>query len=271
MEVTNQYVPFSQRMGLTERFEPTRDLFPALNSHLHSWLLAQSRNMYTHYQQIERRLRFPVGAIGEIINAYGENLNTHGNSELIWDIIDAFLVHGADRYSLSAILDSFEHEYTVHPTERRLIQRLDKTTLEGYSSATTPEDESSDHLNVAWNAVYSRNPDYSKAWEYATKAVEAALRPIVAPNDSKATLGKLIGQISSTPNQWTISIAKRDLAGKEISPIDLFISTLRIVNYSPDRHGGSNAEAVTKDHAILVLHQATAIVNWLRAGCLQKI
>lgn len=264
MEVTNQYVPFSQRVGLTERFQPTRGLSPSVLSHIQKWLEQES------YAYLNRAVELSLRLECCSLKTTGSNLHLY-EEELAWDIIDAFLFHGADRYSLSEILDSFGHEYTVHPTEPQLIQRLDKTTLEGYSSATTPEDESSDHLNVAWNAVYSRNPDYSKAWEYATKAVEAALRPIVAPNDSKATLGKLIGQISSTPNQWTISIVKRELAGTEIFPIDLFISTLRIVNYSPDRHGGSNAEPVTKEHAILVLHQATAIVNWLRAGCLQKI
>jgi hypothetical protein len=65
-----------------------------------------------------------------------------------------------------------------------------------------------EHLAAAWKAAFSISPDPVKAYSEAIKAVEAAAAPVLTPNDSLATLGKLIGHLAGNLGAWNMVISK---------------------------------------------------------------
>lgn len=50
---------------------------------------------------------------------------------------------------------------------------------------------------VAWQEALGVNRDPTKAYAAAVKAVEDATIPVVCPQDTTATLGKVIGQVNT--------------------------------------------------------------------------
>jgi len=84
---------------------------------------------------------------------------------------------------------------TWRATEKGLERRVDPTAVETFSMVTAFQDPASEHLGLAWSHAYGRNPDPSDAWDHAIKAVEVALRPMVCPNNTKATLSHVIGEL----------------------------------------------------------------------------
>jgi hypothetical protein len=67
-----------------------------------------------------------------------------------------------------------------------------------------PATSAGDHLAQAWRAVYGRALDPREAYEQSVKAVEAACVGVVLPRDKKATLGKVIAHLRSTPGEWRV-------------------------------------------------------------------
>ena len=66
------------------------------------------------------------------------------------------------------------------------------------------------HLVLAWNKLSGRNPDASGAYREAIRAVEAAAKPVVLPNDASATLGKMKAALRDKPGTWTTTIGAVD-------------------------------------------------------------
>jgi hypothetical protein len=65
-----------------------------------------------------------------------------------------------------------------------------------FDSATAEADPASAELNEARIRAYGRrDEDASDAWDHAIKAVEAILIPIVVPEISRRTLGRVIQQL----------------------------------------------------------------------------
>lgn len=58
-------------------------------------------------------------------------------------------------------------------------------------------------LALAWRHAYGVEPDASRAYSQAIKAVEAAAIPVVCPRQLDATLGNVIGELNSNPS-WTL-------------------------------------------------------------------
>jgi hypothetical protein len=53
--------------------------------------------------------------------------------------------------------------------------------------------------------------------------------------------------------------------------ITRLVTMLELVWPNPDRHGGSTQTVVTLDQAQAVVHLAVTIVQWGRAGVLQRV
>jgi hypothetical protein len=84
------------------------------------------------------------------------------------------------------------------------------------------------HLVTAWNKLSGRNPDASGAYREAVRAVEAAAKPVVLPDDGQATLGKMIAAMKDKPAKWSVTIGSVDLARQMMEAV--WTSQL-------DRHG----------------------------------
>jgi hypothetical protein len=77
-------------------------------------------------------------------------------------------------------------------TSRGVEDRVDGAAQAAFEAAIQPRDQASEDLSEAWSKAYGRDPDASDAWDHANKAVEAVLRGIISPENTKATLGTLI-------------------------------------------------------------------------------
>lgn len=192
-----------------------------------------------------------------------------GQDDEALDIIDALLFLGHRPEELDEMLWDVEHEYTVHTDRKRLVLRVDDSAWAALAVAVSAENEASNALEQAWACQYGRSgQDASKVWDLCTQAVESVLKPLVSPNDSKATLGKMIQALEDAPRKWEFALPTRERKGALITGVDSFISALRIVGYNPSRHGGSSDKVQLAESAV-VLHQAVAIVCWLNQGALR--
>ncbi|MFF8652542.1 hypothetical protein [Streptomyces huasconensis] len=72
--------------------------------------------------------------------------------------------------------------------------RIDETAQQALSSAlaaarTAQSGSDAERLADAWKCAYGRDPDPSKAYSEAIKAVESASTSVNEPSNGKATLG----------------------------------------------------------------------------------
>ncbi|MET7335957.1 hypothetical protein [Nonomuraea sp. NPDC005650] len=169
---------------------------------------------------------------------------------------------------LQSMLEHGGSAWKLNDDFNGLTRRVDET-VSGAAQATmqaAPEDAAS-HLRRAWDATYGFNPDPTKAYSEAVKAVEAVVVPVTIPNDRVATLGKAIAHIKSTAAKWSIAI---DQAGTP-APADALLAMLGLVWHGQsDRHAGPNTAPVTLESAQTALHAAVTLVQWFTSGAVKK-
>ena len=118
------------------------------------------------------------------------------------------------------------------------------------------------HLGSAWNYAFGRNPDPGHAYGEAIKAVEAAAVPVVLPNDPAATLGKVIGQLRSTPHKWQLALT-RDVpgsAGNSVPAIEVVTNMAALLwGNQTDRH--APIQPIKQVQAEMAVHLALTLVQ----------
>jgi hypothetical protein len=67
-------------------------------------------------------------------------------------------------------------------------------------------DKAAQHLTLAWNAVYGRQPDPGKGYGDAIKAMEVATIPVVCPGNPRAKLGRVINDLWGKPSKWAVNL-----------------------------------------------------------------
>jgi hypothetical protein len=95
--------------------------------------------------------------------------------------------------------------YSVWPVGGRwedgksLIRRIDGATEASYAQALEAAAIAKEELLQAWEKAYGRNPDPSDCWDHSIKAVEAAMKPVVVPNQAQPQFGHVVGQLAPSP------------------------------------------------------------------------
>jgi hypothetical protein len=102
------------------------------------------------------------------------------------------------------------------------------------------------------------------------KAVEAAVSPVVIPNERIPTLGKAIGQLRSRPNQFRIALV---LANPEtgVSSVTQMLDLIWMGHH--DRHGRADSSApiaVSQREAEAAVHLAVTLVQWFKGEVVAK-
>jgi hypothetical protein len=117
-----------------------------------------------------------------------------------------------------------------------------------------------DHLVDAWTAATEVEGDPSKAYREAVRAVEAAAKPVVTPNDRLATLGKIIGVLRDEPDGWVVTL-------RDDSVEDLIRRASVLWRSQHDRHGTDEpTQPMTREEAIEGCYLATALVGSFANG-----
>ncbi len=166
---------------------------------------------------------------------------------------------------LQEILDRSGSAWTVgsDPDGRPWLEkRVDPTVGKAAREEMAEQSNAAIHLQSAWHHVYRRNPDPSKAYSEAIKAVEAAACRVVLPSDSLATLGKVIGTLRSTPQKWDMVIG-------EVDTVRMMMET--IWKDQTDRHGTDRpTPPVTQPEAEAAVQFAVTLVQLFRTGAISS-
>lgn len=133
-----------------------------------------------------------------------------------------------------------------------------------YLSALDSQGGAPGHLRTAWHAAYGRPAEPLKAWQSAIKAVEAALQPIVEPDNPAARLGAMRSKILQGRGNFRCELPMWDRSDAD-DAVEAFTQALSRVTYEPGRHGASEQDW-TPEQAQAVLGQAVTICEWIRLG-----
>jgi hypothetical protein len=116
------------------------------------------------------------------------------------------------RTQLHDFLDAGGSVYKVEITGRRIVRRTTATSAAALKAASAAARANPDagsasaQIIAAWEAIHALDPDPAKAYREAVKAVESAAHAIIEPNNSKATLGTMLGQLRAHPARYQLAI-----------------------------------------------------------------
>jgi hypothetical protein len=192
------------------------------------------------------------------------------------DVIDAMLYEGGENpgprpgVDFSAVLDDILQRggsaWRVSSDGERLERRVDPSVSDALDKAIEIGEDTSagQHLSNALVAAYSRQPDPSKAYGESIKAVEAAAAQVVTPNDLKATLGTIIGEMRTNPAAYEFAISPGDA--------DTVLAMMASLwKGQTDRHAGNQPTVpITPEAGEAAVHLAAALVHWLASGAVRR-
>lgn len=128
------------------------------------------------------------------------------------------------------------------------------------ADATSGSDRASEHLRRAWSKAFGRNPDPTGACVEAVAAIEVAAKPVISPNNPKATLGTLIRDIKVKPSKWTTD-------SEADGDVEKVVSMMEIVWTGHFRHGDDSKPIdVSKEGSEMIVQLAALLVHWFRSG-----
>ncbi|MFF4362836.1 hypothetical protein ACFY1U_34500 [Streptomyces sp. NPDC001351] len=164
--------------------------------------------------------------------------------------------------------------YRVNDARTGLELRVNTTAQQAVAGAlaasrTPSSGSAADHLAAAWKCVYGRDPDSSKAYSEAIKAVESAAQALVEPNNAKATLGTMLGVMRNSPQRFATAIP----AAGSADDIELVADMMRrLWQGQTSRHGSQSLTRLeTQQEAEMAVHLATTLVQWFAAGLIHRV
>lgn len=128
------------------------------------------------------------------------------------------------------------------------------------ADAISGRDRASEHLQRAWSKAFGRRPDATGACLEAVAAIEVAAKPLVSPNNSKATLGTIIGAMKAKPSKWRTDSEATD-------DVEKVIAMMEMVWTGHFRHGDDTKPIdVSNEGAVMIVQLAALLVHWFRSG-----
>lgn len=146
---------------------------------------------------------------------------------------------------------------------RGLFERVDATAEAAAKKAMGRPGRPGDYLRRAWSDQYGRNPDPQDAYNEAVKAIEAAIKPVIAPENDRATMGSMIRDIRAKPQKW---VAILDAAGGRPG-IEVLADMMDLVWKGHLRHGDEDAPIeATPDEGHMAVHVAVLVLEIFESG-----
>lgn len=266
--------PLSVRRGIREPFDFHAGIPPHIKIQLEAWVQSF---LYTNYSGVVERtldevitlLQWPIAVADPLQRLRAVVQRIDRDDDAFLDLLD--LLCGAastDRLrALDLILDMGMSEWRVRfGAPQGLEERLTEEARTAYRTAVSVGDPATEHIAEAWVKAFGRQAEAGAAWHAAVKAVECLLQPIVEPKNQRATLGTMVKALRAKPDKWRFAIATAD-GDLTATP---FLGALEIVGYEPGRHG-TDPNRATIEQARVVVLQTVAVVEWLRAGALERV
>jgi hypothetical protein len=163
----------------------------------------------------------------------------------------------------------------TRPNKVLLVRRVDATATEAATAAATAAaampaaGSAAEQIRSAWAELHGLHPDPSAAYRAAVQAVESAAHAMIEPNNAKATLGTMIGQLRNTPQRYALAIPGPDGTGS-IAPLIAMMELLWTGQIS--RHGGqAPTRPETVEEARMAVHLAVTLVQWFITGAVRRV
>ncbi|MFD5880105.1 hypothetical protein [Streptomyces yangpuensis] len=301
--MTERWAPLSEREGNTP--EVLRDqVSDGLEGPLREWLVRALNELGSTITRVAVRLDIAFYAVDDSDEDNDVFQLAYGPSrEQLWDVVDAVLdllpcggwegtrpTPGMDRVTaaltvmgswpdirfrvpLRKLLDDARAAYVIRSDGRALVRRVDPAVgaavEEALKAADQPERGSaSRHLRQAMDLAYALHPDPVKAYSEAIKAVECALHDTIQPNNRRATLGTMKGELPQLKNKLRSAITSpNDGEGLETA---LKMMTL-LWEGQTSRHGARDqTRDETPEAAKMAVHLAAALVQWFASGAIGR-
>jgi hypothetical protein len=150
-----------------------------------------------------------------------------------------------------------------------LIRRVPDSIQTAVANATLSGGHAGARLARAWGATYGIDPNPSLAYSLAVKAVEDAAIPVVSPNDTSATLGKINSQIRNT-GDWRLPLQRED---EHATTRSTLLSMMKMLwAGQADRHGGHHDPdlVITQEAAEVAVMTAATLVQWFTSGAVAR-
>ncbi|MFB7356033.1 hypothetical protein [Streptomyces gardneri] len=274
---------FSVRAGLADTSEydgPFKGVPDHLLGPLQQWVPMGLRDFIGALREDVARsicLRVRIGAVR---NDYGLNyvapLAQAVGTQLL-DVVDEILLAGVPdedvREELSRKLDEGGSAYRINDAGNGLEERVTPAVRDAVrQSITEAADQqtagsAADHLAAAWQAAYGRSPQAVRAYSESIKAVEAAAHAIIQPNNPKATLGTMLGEIKGARHKFTFAIPAA--TGDPIAPAEAMMRALW--DGQTSRHGSQGGTVPeTLEAARAGVHLAATLVQWFVSGAVVR-
>jgi hypothetical protein len=280
----SDYRPLSSRGQPAERFDgPQTGIPPYLRDPVAGWVekrihVYHSNSGWTlkrqtiEKMQVALRLQQPFemtrGPSGLLENVLGR---VRGDQELALNVID-YLLHfvASDRAAgeLSDLLTLGGSEWEVSPTEEspdgkwQLTRRAIGPVKPSIDEIRTDSQRAHHHLEIAWSKLVGRSPDPSTAYRESIRAVESVAKPVVSPNNARATLGTMIADLRNKPTKWEVSLDSATV--DDVANLAGMIWTSQL-----DRHGTDDEEVpltVSQKEADAAFYISLALVRFFAGG-----
>lgn len=147
-----------------------------------------------------------------------------------------------------------------------LEERVDPAMQQMVDNAMDSSSGYGQQLSEAWHYMFGREPNYSAAYAAAIKAVESIALPMVEPNNKDSTLSKASRVMWD--QHWEFQIEAREENNVPGGVIQLLMSGL--MNSQPDRHGGPDPVAVSREKAQAAVYSAVFRVQCFKAGLVRR-
>lgn len=171
-----------------------------------------------YLRRIELEMQIPLGNDRRVVDRLFKHVRS--TNDAYWDLIDyllrnplpttspsigMYLSPGTRALKLEETLSLGRSVWTVCRLDdvHCLERRVDATVEASASLAIDQGGTAGTHLENAWHLAYGRAPNPGESYRESVKAVEAAAIPIVLPNDTLATLGKILGEMRAHPTKWS--------------------------------------------------------------------
>ncbi len=129
------------------------------------------------------------------------------------------------------------------------------------------EESAARHLRNAWNQTYGRERNPTHAHAEMIRATESAARPVITPNDTRATLGTLIGQLDGQGSLYTTTGASPANNG-----VPGIVAMMRVLwQQQTDRHGANPTVPATQGRVEFLLPIASALVHVFSTGAIRRL
>lgn len=225
------------------------------------------------FQSTQRQLRVTLDWGGGALSAFDQLMEMGARDHtLILDVVDLCLAEESDSQKVNELeLALFESgsAWTVGRDgegQWELQRRVGLVVGQLTQTSATPGSRADQHLARAWSAVYGRDPSPSEGYREAVRGVECVAIAVVSPNNARATLGTVIGDMKTARGKWTTSLNP----APPLDDVTVVIGMMELLWKSQlDRHGSPDPAAplnVSQQEAEAALHLAGTLVHWFDSG-----